>query len=436
MANNAGAVVELDADANGGVDIGKGGTNSTTAAAAATALGVGAADDVVHSTLNLTGGTGTLALGTPSTNTGIVHWKNAVNAFIFSQQSGTTTADYTWTWPTAQSGGAGFLLNVGATGVMGYTDPATFDLPASTDGQMLQSNAGTYESTSTLSSIVFSMAGAQSNLLFNTGSNFLLDTDTSTDHVLSASEIDSRIASDAVTLTNKTIDNDVNTLNDMPVELCVAISDESTALTTGTGKLTMRAPWAFTLTDVRSSVSTAPSGAAIIIDVNESGTTLLSTKVTIDAETAATGTVTLTGGASGSVDSVTVNAVTVTSASVPFNISLDQTATDLAANITAHTSTPDYSASAAGSVVTITPDLAGDSTNGYAVVSATTTITTTDANLSGGVTEKTSTTAATAPVISDSAIADDAELTIDIDQIGSTVAGAGAKVCLYGKRNF
>lgn len=46
--------------------------------------------------------------------------------------------------------------------------------------------------------------------------------------------------------------------------------------------------------------------------------------------------------------------------------------------------------------------------------------------------EKTSTTAATAAVISDSTLADDAELTIDIDQVGSTVAGAGLKVVLIG----
>jgi hypothetical protein len=48
--------------------------------------------------------------------------------------------------------------------------------------------------------------------------------------------------------------------------------------------------------------------------------------------------------------------------------------------------------------------------------------------------EKTSTTAATPPVISDSALADDAEMTIDIDQIGSTIAGAGLKVTLIGTR--
>ena len=45
--------------------------------------------------------------------------------------------------------------------------------------------------------------------------------------------------------------------------------------------------------------------------------------------------------------------------------------------------------------------------------------------------EKTSTTAATAAVISDTSIADDAEMTIDIDGIGSSTAGAGLKVTIY-----
>lgn len=46
-------------------------------------------------------------------------------------------------------------------------------------------------------------------------------------------------------------------------------------------------------------------------------------------------------------------------------------------------------------------------------------------------TEKTSTTAATAAVISDSALADDAEITIDIDQVGDGTA-KGLKVILIG----
>ena len=118
----------------------------------------------------------------------------------------------------------------------------------------------------------------------------------------------------------------------LPCEIGVACSDETTALTTGTAKVTFRMPYAMTLTAVRASVTTAPTGSTLIVDINEAGSSVLSTKLSIDA------------------------------------------------------------------------------------------------------TEKTSTTAATAAVISDSALADDAEITIDIDQIGSTVAGAGLKVWLIGKR--
>ena len=112
----------------------------------------------------------------------------------------------------------------------------------------------------------------------------------------------------------------------IPQALVVAVSDETTALTTGTGKITFRAPHAMELTEVRASVTTAPTGANLNIDVNDSGTTIFSTILSIDAG------------------------------------------------------------------------------------------------------EKTSTTATTSAVISDSSIADDAEITIDIDQVGSTVAGAGLKI--------
>lgn len=110
----------------------------------------------------------------------------------------------------------------------------------------------------------------------------------------------------------------------------IAASDESTALTTGVAKVTFRMPFAFTLTAVRASVTTAPTGSALTVDINEGGASILSTKLTIDAS------------------------------------------------------------------------------------------------------EKTSMTAATPSVISDTALADDAEITIDIDTVGSTVAGAGLKVYLIG----
>jgi hypothetical protein len=117
-----------------------------------------------------------------------------------------------------------------------------------------------------------------------------------------------------------------------PAELVIACSDETSNLTTGTAKVTFRMPYAMTLSSVRASVNTAPTGSTLIVDINEGGSTILSTKLSIDAS------------------------------------------------------------------------------------------------------ELTSTTAATAAVISDTALADDAEVTIDIDQIGSTIAGKGLKVVLKGVR--
>ena len=50
-------------------------------------------------------------------------------------------------------------------------------------------------------------------------------------------------------------------------------------------------------------------------------------------------------------------------------------------------------------------------------------------------TEKTSVTAATAPVISTAGVTDDDEYTIDIDTVGSTVAGTGLKITILGTRS-
>lgn len=117
-----------------------------------------------------------------------------------------------------------------------------------------------------------------------------------------------------------------------PVVIGVACSDETTAITAGTSKVAFRAPFAFTLSEVRAGLTVAQaSGSIFTVDVNEAGTSVLSTKLTVDN------------------------------------------------------------------------------------------------------TEKTSTTAAAAPVISDSAIADDAEITVDVDQVGDGTA-KGLKVWLIGTR--
>jgi len=65
--------------------------------------------------------------------------------------------------------------------------------------------------------------------------------------------------------------------------LIVAVSDETTAITTGAAKFTFRMPWAMTLSSVRASLSTASTSGNPAIDVNEGGVSIFSTTLTIDA---------------------------------------------------------------------------------------------------------------------------------------------------------
>jgi hypothetical protein len=65
--------------------------------------------------------------------------------------------------------------------------------------------------------------------------------------------------------------------------IAIAVSDETTAITTGTAKVTFRMPYAFTITSVKASLSTASSSGLPTFDINEGGVTILSTKLSIDA---------------------------------------------------------------------------------------------------------------------------------------------------------
>lgn len=67
------------------------------------------------------------------------------------------------------------------------------------------------------------------------------------------------------------------------VLLTFNVGDLITPLTTGTTKAYMRAPFAFVLDEVRTSLLTASSSGLVTVDVNEAGVTVLSTKVSIDA---------------------------------------------------------------------------------------------------------------------------------------------------------
>jgi hypothetical protein len=70
----------------------------------------------------------------------------------------------------------------------------------------------------------------------------------------------------------------------LPVCESYAFGDETTAHTTGSAKVSFHMPYAMTLTDVKVSLVTAGTGAALFtVDLHMNGTTVLSTKVTVDA---------------------------------------------------------------------------------------------------------------------------------------------------------
>ncbi len=100
---------------------------------------------------------------------------------------------------------------------------------------------------------------------------------------------------------------------------------------------------------------------------------------------AATATVTLTGGAAGSVDMITVDGVNIMSGSVAFTTNLATTAAAVASNINAYASSPEYTAAAVGAIITISAAIgAGSDPNGFDVVVTTTTITYTKTNMANG----------------------------------------------------
>ena len=104
------------------------------------------------------------------------------------------------------------------------------------------------------------------------------------------------------------------------------------------------------------------------------------------AEVRATGSVTLTGGASGSVNTVTVNSIDILGAAVNYNTSLTQTATDVATQINNNPKNLLFVAEASGAVVTLKakPGL-GTLCNGWVVTATLTTITASYVNIGSGV---------------------------------------------------
>jgi hemin uptake protein HemP len=66
-------------------------------------------------------------------------------------------------------------------------------------------------------------------------------------------------------------------------DIQMSVSDLTTAIATGTSKAYCRVPRAMVLTGVRASLLTASTSGAVTVDINVNGSTILSTKLTLDA---------------------------------------------------------------------------------------------------------------------------------------------------------
>lgn len=103
-------------------------------------------------------------------------------------------------------------------------------------------------------------------------------------------------------------------------------------------------------------------------------------------EVKASGSVALTGGASGSLDTLTVNGLEIMGSSTPFDTSLTQTAVDVALKINRNPKNKLFVASASAGTITITAKAGlGTLPNGWVVATTETTITTTNTNMASGV---------------------------------------------------
>lgn len=125
----------------------------------------------------------------------------------------------------------------------------------------------------------------------------------------------------------------------------------------------------------------APSGTLAVTLSNNSGA--------LTREVLASGSCALTGGASGSLNTLTVNGIEIMGSATNFNTSLIQTATDIVTKINNNPQNLLFTASNAGgtsATITITARPGLGALANWTLASTATTITKTDTNLTGGVT--------------------------------------------------
>lgn len=275
--------------------------NYVTTAIAAAAFGVGAQGPMgpqgAMGTTGTTGATG--ASGAAGTN-GNDGWSPVFSVVTDTTRRVLQVSD----WQGGQGTKPATGLYVGATGLT-----ATLATAVDIRGSAGAAGAGSGDviSTNNLSDLT-SAATARTNLgllsasthaatdfplVSNNGSEFTASTfraniglgtaatHNSGDFLLSANNL-SDVSSASAARANIGV-GAVGTQATITESFVVALSDETTTLTTGTAKVTMRMPYAFTVTQIRASVNTVSSSGLPTVDVKKNGSSVFSTLLTIDA---------------------------------------------------------------------------------------------------------------------------------------------------------
>ena len=238
----------------------------------------------------------------------------------------------------------------------GYTTPKGYEV---FDGQAAPSDGN------------YSILNVTITGTFSNGDTVTGDTDGATGVIVTGGVVTSG-AQDYLVLTKVT--GTFNASEDLSVSSVVEGNTDATQVQDGASSNKLHAQYKNLAADVyRADIAAVPGEGNVL------GVWMLSDVVYALRNRISWGTVTLTGGGSGSVDGITVNSVEVMNGAETFDTDLTTTATNVATSINAKTSSPNYTATSVGQVITIRALVE----NTFTVTSSTTTITSTDANMSG-----------------------------------------------------
>lgn len=236
------------------------------------------------------GARGLLTLADPNADR-IVFWDDSAGAFTYLAVGSGLSLTGTTLTATGGGGGGGSIdpLNFSAATIL------TISSGVITPTQTVHTVAAESGTSDTVDSIAGGVAGAVLILQADEGDSITLANGTTGGDNLDFAGQDVLLNStnESVMLafngTNWTILSaspsllTVNLVGQQTDTWVIAASDETSALTTGTGKVTFEAPYNAVITGIGASLTTAPTGTTLIADVNVgSGSVMAASKLVID----------------------------------------------------------------------------------------------------------------------------------------------------------